>query len=298
MSRHGQRQREAPGLDVFVENLPGNVYRRVRRPDGSYFFEYLSSGLFRQFGIDHERLLAEERIQFDWIHPDDQTRMLSDLEVSAATLGLLDHRIRVVGQDGRVFWARGIGRPSRRPDGSTVWDGIVIDVTREIEAEAALRVAKEEADRAHRLASRLVTEASQRLETPVRELGWLLNEAEAGKQAAASLRAIRTCHARLSAALGELAPDRTGARAPVSPDVDPVALTKRQQDVYRLLVGGLSNKAIAQTLKITPGTAKLHVAAVMRTIGIRSRRQLNGVSPERPSPSISSKARTSSEAEQ
>jgi DNA-binding CsgD family transcriptional regulator len=275
MGQRAQPKRAKPGVEVFVENLPGNVYRRVRRPDGSYFFEYLSSGLFRQFGIDHERLLSEETIRFDWIHPDDQARMISDLEVSAATLGLLDQRIRVVGQDGRVHWARGIGRPSRRPDGSSVWDGIVIDVTREVEAEAALRLAKEEADRAHRFAARLVTEATSRLDMPVRDLGLLLDGIGESRPSTATIRGLRTCAARLSAALREFAPPRGieegafGAR-----DERRVALTRRQQEVHRLLAAGLSNKAIAHALKITPGTAKLHVAAVLRAVGARSRKHV------------------------
>lgn len=268
--------RAVPSVDVFVENLPGNVYRRVRRPDGSYFFEYLSSGLFRQFGIDHERLLAEDAIRFDWVHPDDRARMVSDLEVSAATLGLLDHRIRIVGQDGRVYWARGIARPTRRADGSTFWDGIVIDVTREVEAEAALRVAKDEADRAHRGASLLVTRAASRLQAPLRELAFLLDEVEGGRSRPAShMRAVRTCHGRLAAALGELAPvDETGGPEWGSAQQSGSALTSRQRDVHRLLSSGMSNKAIAQALKITPGTVKLHVAAILKAFGARSRRQL------------------------
>ena len=262
--------RTKPGIEVFVENLPGNVYRRVRRPDGGYYFEYLSSGLFRQFGIDHERLLAEETIRFDWIHPDDQARMISDLEVSAATLRLLDHRIRVVGQDGQVHWARGIGRPSRRNDGSTVWDGIVIDVTREVEAEAAMSIAKSEADRAHKTAAWLVTEAARRLGGPVRELGVVLKTPAPGRRAADRLRMIRTCHARLASALVHFG-------SPVGVEDRPgPGLTRRQQEVYGLLQSGLSNKAIAQALSITPGTAKLHVAAVLRAVGAVSRREVRG----------------------
>ena len=262
-----------PGIGVFVENLPGNVYRRVRRSNGSYYFEYLSSGLFRQFGIDHERLLAETSIRFDWVHPDDQARMVADLEVSAATLRLLDHRIRVVGHDGGVHWARGIGRPSRRSDGSTAWDGIVIDVTREVEAEAALRIAKAEADRAHGSAAYLVTEAARHLGTPVRELGRLLDAPAVGGRGADRIRAIRKCHARLASALGRLGSSdpapRPGDRSGGGPN-----LTRRQREVHALLLAGHSNKAIAQALAITPGTAKLHVAAVLRAVGASSRRQV------------------------
>lgn len=269
-----------PGIEVFVENLPGNVYRRVRRPDGSYRFEYLSSGLFRQFGIDHERLLAQEAIRFDWVHPDDRARMIADLEVSAATLGLLDHRIRVVGQDGRVHWARGIGRPSRRSDGATVWDGIVIDVTREVEAEAALWIAKAEAERAHETAAQLVTEAAHRLDGPVRELGLLLAMPGTGRRGADRLRAIRTCHARLTSALVRFTP-ASGSTGPGRSAGGGTSLTRRQGEVHALLMAGQSNKAIAQALAITPGTAKLHVAAVLRAVGATSRRQLRRPEPDR-----------------
>lgn len=270
-------RKDGPGLDAFVENLPGNVYRRVRRPNGTYYFEYLSSGLFRQFGIDHQRLLAEKVIRFDWIHPDDQGRFVADLEISAATLAILDHRVRIIGRAGRVHWARGIARPSRRSDGSTVWDGIVIDVTREIEAEAALRVAKEEADRAHAVAAGVVSQAAARLGPPLRDLDEMLDGALGGKLEPGMRRALRTCQVRLATALGRL-----GANFEIS--VEPAsqvngarvaaALTERQTEVLRLLSSGLTNKGIAQRLNITPGTAKLHVAAVLRAVGARTRRDL------------------------
>lgn len=257
-----------PGVEVFVENLPGNVYRRVRRPDGKYKFEYLSSGLFRQFGIDHERLLTVDTIQFDWVHPEDRTRMISDLEVSAATLGLLDHRIRVVGQDGRTHWARGIGRPSRRQDGAVVWDGIVIDVTREVEAEAALRFAKAEADRAHQSAALLVGGAVERLSLPVGQLRHLLHAPGVSELAPDFYHRLETIQAQLAAALGSL------CGAGVMDVRTATVLTGRQHEVLRLLAAGLSNKSIAKTLKITPGTVKLHVAAVLKALGVTSRRAL------------------------
>jgi PAS domain-containing protein len=161
------KRQALPSIEVLIENLPGNVYRRVRRSDGTYHFEFLSHGLFRQFGIDNERLLEQHPIRFDWIHPDDQARFVADLEVSAATLGLPRSPGSRDWREWQVFWARGIARPAARADGSVVWDGIVIDVTREIEAEAAMRLAKEEADRAHTAAARLVGDVVERMKRPI-----------------------------------------------------------------------------------------------------------------------------------
>jgi DNA-binding NarL/FixJ family response regulator len=258
----------APDLDSFVDNLPGNVYRRVRRTDGTYVFEYLSNGLFRQFGIDHRRLLSEDAIRFDWIHPDDRERFVTDLEMSAATLGLLDHRIRIIGENGRVYWARGIARPSRRFDGSVVWDGIVIDVTREIDAEAALRVAKEEADRAHREATAVISSAVEGLRLPMSMVASLAKDLKNDPVGAAAI--LSRLEAILKAFQDTSTPPvQTSVQAPAR------GLTPRQQDVLRLMQRGLSNKAIAQKLGITPGTAKLHAAAVLRARGVRGRKELH-----------------------
>jgi PAS domain S-box-containing protein len=277
------KNRALPSIEVLIENLPGNVYRRVRRLDGTYHFEFLSRGLFRQFGIDNERLLGQHPIRFDWIHPDDQARFVADLEVSAATLGLLDHRVRVIGEGGQVFWARGIAHPTRRSDGTVVWDGIVIDVTREVEAEAAMRVAKEEADRAHTAAARLVGDAVERMKRPLEAIQALARTLSASPDLAKRevVAELRTYCDELEAALRSNLAPASRAEEPADPgrgrSSGLVDLTQRQREVFRLAASGLSNKAISHRLGITPGTVKLHVAAILRATGTRKRQQLRGL---------------------
>jgi DNA-binding CsgD family transcriptional regulator len=268
-------QPAGPSLDALVENVPGNVYRRIRRPDGTYRFAYLSSGLFRHFGIDNERLLAEPALRFDWIHPEDRQRFVADLEFSAATLGMLDHRIRIIGHDGRIHWARGIARPNRQADGSVVWDGIVIDVTREVEAEGALRIAKDDAESAQRRTKDIVQAVAEGLRQPIGELSALLATLGAdGRLAPAIASSLEGCIAALERATrGQAADPQAAARAQPSSGIS--ALTPRQRDVLTLLSTGQTNKEIAKRLNITPGTAKLHVAAILKATGAANRRQLS-----------------------
>ncbi len=48
-------------------------------------------------------------------------------------------------------------------------------------------------------------------------------------------------------------------------------LTSRQIEVLELMTQGLPNKSIARTLNVAEGTIKLHVAAILRTLGARNR---------------------------
>jgi two-component system, NarL family, response regulator LiaR len=58
--------------------------------------------------------------------------------------------------------------------------------------------------------------------------------------------------------------------APASP-ID--ALTDREKDVLRLIARGKSNKAIANTLKLSVGTVKGYVSAILAKLGARDRTQ-------------------------
>jgi DNA-binding CsgD family transcriptional regulator len=51
-------------------------------------------------------------------------------------------------------------------------------------------------------------------------------------------------------------------------------LTRRQQDVARLVGAGLTNEQIARQLVITPGTTANHVEGILRRLGFRSRVQI------------------------
>jgi len=54
----------------------------------------------------------------------------------------------------------------------------------------------------------------------------------------------------------------------------PSSLTQREYEIAELVAGGLSNKAIATELSISPTTAARHVANIMAKLGFNSRSQI------------------------
>jgi len=63
------------------------------------------------------------------------------------------------------------------------------------------------------------------------------------------------------------------SEAPLASPIDAhiLKLTKRQREVLSLLARGLSNKEIARALAIAEATTKIHLAALLRALGVRNR---------------------------
>ena len=64
---------------------------------------------------------------------------------------------------------------------------------------------------------------------------------------------------------GESAPSPGGVRDPLA------TLTARQIDVLRLICEGKSNKEIARDLDLSPYTVRVHVSAVLKSLGVPTR---------------------------
>ena len=91
----------------------------------------------------------------------------------------------------------------------------------------------------------------------------------------------------------------TRSFAPTRPrDIDGVpievlGLTQRQSEVMRLLAQGKPNKMICRDLKLSEGTVKVHVSAILKALNVHSRSQVvaelakRGIGMDFPDPRLS-----------
>lgn len=72
-----------------------------------------------------------------------------------------------------------------------------------------------------------------------------------------------------------LSPQATAPTPTLPTDIQPsfAGITPRQQTVLRLLTDGKSNKEIARSLNLSEHTVKIHVASILRSLGVSNRTQ-------------------------
>jgi two-component sensor histidine kinase/PAS domain-containing protein len=124
-------------FDHIKANLPGLIYRVVLGADGQISFPSLERAdmLGNLAGAPHPQTVH----WLDRIHPDDRAAFYEVLHRSALELAPFDLEQRVGGEPGEQVWVRNITWPVRLLDGSTIWDGVVLDITTQKQVEQNLQ---------------------------------------------------------------------------------------------------------------------------------------------------------------
>lgn len=265
--------------DLLSDAFAGHTMQRVRTPDGRYRYSYVSEGVRESLGLDPDALMQMEAVDHHWVHPEDRGRFVAALEASASTLGRLDLEVRVELDGGGHKWVRSIGSPRRLEDGTTIWDGVALDVTDRREAVEALqktlsqvRANETSGARFSRIAASDVAKRLAALEQAVAALP------PDGSAAALVKTQFDVFKRTLSAARGlveqnEDVPVSAGfGEGVASPDKEVLnALTHKQRAVLSCVSQGLPNQKIADELGITEGTVKLHISSILKRLGVRNR---------------------------
>ena len=134
-------------LRTLSDQIPGGaIYQHVQTADGQMHYAYMSAGIERIFGMPAEAIMADPTQFLGLIVEEDRPRLIAAEQQSAREQTLLECEFRQRTVSGEVKWVQCRSMPRRMADGSTIWDGIVVDITERKQAEEALARAHEQAD--------------------------------------------------------------------------------------------------------------------------------------------------------
>jgi PAS domain S-box-containing protein len=126
-------------FEKLVVNVPGAIYKFKLNTEGSYSFPYISSDCEEICEYTSEQLMEKPELIMSQIHPADLSNFEQAVQKSAATLQRKHWEGRIINPSGKTKWVQTASRPEKQPDGSIVWDGLMIDISERKQAEQELR---------------------------------------------------------------------------------------------------------------------------------------------------------------
>ena len=138
-------------FEAFADLLPGVVYQYEQHPDGSSCFPFASQGLRHIYGVTPEAVKHDASSVFDVIHPGDLPRVAKTITESAKRGVDWICEYRVI-HSGKTRWVFGHARPQSGIDESTLWYGMIIDITARKNLELELEKSQANLKLAQRIA--------------------------------------------------------------------------------------------------------------------------------------------------
>lgn len=155
-------------LKTISDNLPdGALYQLKHSKDGSFHFPYISAGIERLLGVNPEAVVIDARSLFSLTHREDLERIFIAQIESEKYLTPFEQIHRQYSVTGELKWLLLRSMPRRMEDGSTVWDGVVFDITEIKKTREELKIAKEQAEAANRAKSEFLANMSHEIRTPL-----------------------------------------------------------------------------------------------------------------------------------
>ncbi len=132
-------------IETLGDNIPqGLVYQLIMTRDGKRRYSYISRNIHGISGIDRAEVYADPLAMRKRIHPDDEHIIAEAEGGSGEALSPFTVTLRFLHRDGIYRWVMISSSPRPQADGSILWNGIMVDISRQRHIEDELRASKEQ----------------------------------------------------------------------------------------------------------------------------------------------------------
>ncbi len=121
-------------LRDIAGNIPGAIYQFKLTADGEQSFPYVSDSWEELFGVSPEVAQRDVDAVFAKILPEDLPEIYRTIESSAQTLSPWRCEFRVA-VDQATKWVAGSAVPALQENGDILWNGVLLDISAQKEAE-------------------------------------------------------------------------------------------------------------------------------------------------------------------
>jgi PAS domain S-box-containing protein len=124
-------------LEAIMNRVPGVVFQRIQRPDGTVQYTFISPAVQSIFGVSPEEVVRDSGVLIARTVPEDREAVSENFMRQHANGGEWELEFRVIGPDGQIRWVRGAATRHTAQSGEIVWDGLFLDITLQKAAAAA-----------------------------------------------------------------------------------------------------------------------------------------------------------------
>jgi signal transduction histidine kinase/CheY-like chemotaxis protein/ABC-type amino acid transport substrate-binding protein len=153
-------------LDLIIQNVPARMYQLREEDSGARHFTIVAGDPDDLFGPGSRAALDDRLHAFDIVYEPDRAALREALASARAKKASIRAEFRTAFNPSR--WIRTEARPQRdQASASLVWHGYWIDVTDKYEQEAALILARQQAEDAVQAKGRFLALMSHEIRTPM-----------------------------------------------------------------------------------------------------------------------------------
>lgn len=125
-----ERERQQHQLEKIVKSGPGLFYQFIDHGGGKESMRTFSEkGVRDLLEVSKSELEADISVLYRRIHPDDLSELMASMRKSRDSMSSWYWTGRLQLDSKKIKWVRCMSEPNKNHDGTTSWDGIIIDIS-------------------------------------------------------------------------------------------------------------------------------------------------------------------------